>query len=71
MTLSLTFTVPVGGVATPAEIDEHTMSYDMDDDTVLEHAKEYLSDARSWYVSNDWTTDDSDLEVHRTERVSN
>ena len=71
VTLSLTFTVPVGGVATPAEIDEHTMSYDMDDDTVLEHAKEYLSDARSWYVSNDWTTDDSDLEVHRTERVSN
>lgn len=71
VTLSLTFTVPVSGVATPAEIDEHTMSYDMDDDTVLEHAKEYLSDARSWYVSNDWTTDDSDLEVHRTERVSN
>jgi len=71
VTLELTFTVPVSGVATPAEIDEHTMTYDLDDDTILEGAKEYLSDARAWYVTGDWQTDDGDLEVHRTERVSN
>jgi len=57
--------VPVYGVATPQEIQNHTMTYDIDNYDIVSALKDQV-DNMSTYDIDDWT-DREEVEVTDTE----
>jgi hypothetical protein len=68
VTFTLTVSVPVGGTATPEEVENHTMDYDVDSYNVLEAIKSVVENM-TWreLESEGYETQDHSLEVTDTE----
>jgi hypothetical protein len=65
VTVTMTVTVPVGGTATPEEVENHTMDYEADSWNVLDALKQAVNDASEYDL--DYETDTYSLEVTDTE----
>ena len=60
--------VPIGGIATPSDIQDHTLEYEIDDYMVLEALKDSVENM-SRYDTDTWE-DREDIEIHHTEPYS-